>query len=94
MTGSIDAYDSVWDVLTNTPEQAANLRARSELMGQIAQLVTDGGWTHAEAAEHCCVTQPRIIDLLRGRVSRFSIDALVNIATALGRTVHIKLQAT
>ena len=54
-------------------------------MGQIAQLVTDGGWTHAEAAEHCCVTQPRIIDLLRGRVARFSIDALVNIATALGR---------
>jgi predicted XRE-type DNA-binding protein len=93
MTRSIDAYASVWDALTDTPERAANLRARSELMGQVAQLVNDGGWSQVEAAEHCRVTQPRISDLLRGRVSRFSIDALVNIATALGRTVHIKLQA-
>lgn len=93
MTRSIDAYASVWDALADTPEQAANLRARSELMGQIAQLVKEGGWTGAEAAEHCRVTQPRIDDQLRGRVSRFSIDALVNIATALGRTVHFQQQA-
>ncbi|MEO6745822.1 MAG: XRE family transcriptional regulator, partial [Caldimonas sp.] len=44
------------------------------------------------AATRCGITQPRINDLLRGRVSRFSIDALVNIATALGRTVHFELQ--
>jgi Helix-turn-helix domain len=42
----------------------------------------------------CCgVTQPRINDLLRGRVSRFSLDALVNIATAMGRRVHLELEA-
>ncbi len=91
--GSADTYASVWDALADTPEQAANLRARSELMRQIAQLVKDGGWTQVEAAERCGITQPRINDLLRGRVSRFSIDALVNIATALGRTVHFELQA-
>jgi predicted XRE-type DNA-binding protein len=39
------------------------------------------------------VTQPRINDLLRGRVSRFWLDALVDIATAMGREVHFKLQA-
>ncbi|MGH9904514.1 MAG: XRE family transcriptional regulator, partial [Pyrinomonadaceae bacterium] len=39
------------------------------------------------------VTQPRMNDLLRGRVSRFSLDALVNIATAIGRRVRIELEA-
>lgn len=92
-SGASDRYASVWDALADSPEQAANLRARSELMRQIAQLVEDGGWTQVEAAERCGVTQPRLNDLLRGRVSRFSIDALVNIATALGRTVRVELQA-
>jgi predicted XRE-type DNA-binding protein len=89
---SIDTYASVWDALSDTPEQAANLRARSELMQQIAQVVKDSGWTQVDASTRCGITQPRINDLLRGRVSRFSIDALVNIATALGRTVHLELQ--
>jgi predicted XRE-type DNA-binding protein len=47
--------------------------------------------TPEQAAEHCGVTQPRINDLLRGRVSRFSLDALVNIATALGQRVNLEL---
>ena len=45
----------------------------------------------ADAAAQCGVTQPRINDLLRGRISRFSLDALVNIAAALGRRVHVEL---
>ena len=90
---STEIYASVWDALADTPAQAANLRARAELMQQIAQVVKDSGWTQADAAAHCGITQPRINDLLRGRVSRFSIDALVNIATSLGRTVHIDLKA-
>ena len=86
-------FTSVWDAIADTREQAANLRARSELMRQIAAIVKASGWTQLEAAQRCGVTQPRMNDLLRGRVSRFSIDALVNIATAIGRTVHIELQA-
>lgn len=90
---AIQTYDSVWDAITDTPEQAANLRARAELMRQIARIVNASGWTQAEAALRCGVTQPRMNDLLRGRVSRFSIDALVNLATAMGRTVRFELQA-
>lgn len=86
-------YDSVWDALADTPEQAANLRARTELMQKIAEIVKENGWTQVEAARRCGVTQPRINDLLRGRVSRFSLDALVNIATAIGRRVHVELDA-
>lgn len=88
-----NAYASVWDALTDTPEQAANLRARADLMRQIAELIQAEGWKQVEAAERCGVTQPRINDLLRGRVSRFSLDALVNIATALGKRVHVELEA-
>ena len=86
-------FDSVWDAIADTPEQAANLRMRAELMTQIAEIISENGWKQAEAAAHCGVTQPRINDLLRGRVSRFSLDALVNIATALGRRVHVALEA-
>ena len=87
-----DTYASVWDALADTPEEAGNLRVRAELMEQIAAIVQKGGWTQVEAATRCGVTQPRINDLLRGRISRFSLDALVNIASALGRRVHVELE--
>jgi predicted XRE-type DNA-binding protein len=89
----IETFNSVWDALADTPEQGANLRARAELMRQIAAVIEANGWKQSEAAIHCGVTQPRINDLLRGRVSRFSLDALVNIATAIGRRVHVALEA-
>jgi predicted XRE-type DNA-binding protein len=88
-----ESFDSVWDAITDTPGEAANLRARAELMRQIAAFVKKQGWTQVEAAQHCGVTQPRINDLLRGRVSRFSLDALVNISTALGCRVRVDLEA-
>lgn len=88
-----ESYASVWDAIADTPGQAANLRARAELMRQISALVRKQGWTQAEAAQHCGVTQPRINDLLRGRISRFSLDALVNISAALGCRVRVDLDA-
>lgn len=86
-------FASVWDAIADTPEEAANLRARAELMQQIAVIIKAKGWKQTQAAAHCGVTQPRMNDLLRGRVSRFSLDALVTIATALGRRVRIELDA-
>jgi predicted XRE-type DNA-binding protein len=88
-----EVYKSVWDAISDTPEEAANLRARADLMMQIVAIVKESDWKQAEAAAHCGITQPRMNDLLRGRISRFSLDALVNIATALGRRVHIELEA-
>jgi predicted XRE-type DNA-binding protein len=88
---TIETFSSVWDALADTPEEAANLRLRSALMQQIAAILEASGWTQAEAATRCGVTQPRINDLLRGRIARFSLDALVNIAAALGRKVTVSL---
>ena len=85
-------FASVWDAIADTPEEAANLRVRSELMDKISVLIRENQWTQAEAAAHCHVTQPRMNDLLRGRISRFSLDALVNIAAALGKRVHVELE--
>lgn len=87
------SYASVWDAIADTPEQAANLRARAELMQKIAKRLKRTHWAQAEVAKRCGVTQPRVNDLLRGKVSRFSLDALVNIATALGCRVRVDLEA-
>lgn len=91
--GTQDTFTNVWDAIADTPEQAANLQARAELMRQIVALVKAQTWKQAEAGTHCGVTQPRMNDLLQGRISRFSLDALVNIATALGQRVHLVLEA-
>lgn len=87
-----EAYSSVWDAIADTPEQAANLQTRAELMRSIAAIVEKQHWTQTEAARRCGVTQPRMNDLLRGRISRFSLDALVNIAARLGR-VQVRIEA-
>jgi predicted XRE-type DNA-binding protein len=84
-----EEFANVWDAICDTPEEAANLTLRSDLMDKIEDLIKESGWTQAEAAKRCGVTQPRINDLLRGRISRFSLDALVNIASALGRKVTV-----
>lgn len=86
-------FANVWDAIADSPEEAANLTVRSELMNEIEEIIQKNGWTQAEAAKRCGVSQPRINDLLRGRISRFSVDALVNIAAALGQKVKIRLEA-
>ena len=88
----VESFASVWDAIADTPEQAATLRARSALMRQITAIVKESNWTQTEAAQRCGVTQPRLNDLLRSRVSRFSLDVLVNVAAAVGREVHFDLQ--
>ncbi len=88
-----ETYASVWDAISDTPEEAANLQARAQLMRQISELVKSKRWKQTEAARHCGVTQPRLNELLRGRIRRFSLDALVNIATSLGQRVKIEIEA-
>ena len=89
-----DRFESVWDAIADTPEEAANLRVRSDLMDKISELIAANGWTQVEAAAQCGLTQPRISDLLRGRISRFSLDALVKIAVALGQRAQVVLAVT
>lgn len=88
-----ESYSSVWDAIADTPEEAENFRLRSELMTRIKAFIKEHEWTQIQAAKHCKVTQPRMNDLLRGRISRFSLDDLVNMVVALGQRVYIELKA-
>ncbi len=88
-----ETFTSVWDAIADTPGEAANLKARADIMRQIEAIIRAHGWKQAEAAARCGITQPRVNDLLRGRIANFSLDALVNIAAALGQRVSVKLDA-
>ena len=84
-------YTSIWDALEDTKEAAANMRVRSALMIDIQRYVERHRLTQAEAAKRFGVTQPRLNDLLRGRIHKFSVDALVNMLAAAGREVAIRV---
>jgi predicted XRE-type DNA-binding protein len=71
------------------PAEAENLRVRSELMIQIRRLIEERKLTQAAAAKLFGVTQPRVSDLVRGRIELFSIDGLVNMLATAG--VHVRL---
>ena len=86
-----EEYKNVWDALADTPEEGTNLRLRSELMSEVSSFIEDRHWTQSEAAARCGITQPRMNDLLRGRISKFSLDALVNITASLGLTVRMRV---
>ena len=81
-------FDSVWDALEDSPAEAANMKARSGLMIAIREVVEGWQLTQADAARRLGVTQPRLNDLLRGRIDKFSLDALMMLATGAGLTVE------
>ncbi len=68
-------------------EEAENLRIRSELMARLARVIKDQDLTQAEAARIFGVTQPRVSDLVRGKIDLFSIDMLVNMLAKAGLKV-------
>ena len=82
--------DSVFYDLAETPEEAANLTARGVLMIAIEQRIAEEGWTQAEAGAHLHVTQPRVSDLLNGKITKFSLDALVNMLPPVGLTFEVR----
>ena len=84
-------FESVWDALSDTPEEAANLRLRAELMDEIVSFILKQNWNREEAARRCGVTCPRMDELLEGTLSEFSLDALINLATSLGLPLRIKV---
>lgn len=83
-------FTSAFDALCDTPAEAANMRLRADLMMRISQIIQENGWTQKQAASHCGLTQPRINDLLNGKIDKFSLDALVNIHAQLGQSVSLQ----
>ena len=86
-------FQSVWDAIESRPEAAAHIRLRSDLMSSLRERVESWNTTQARAAKRLHVTQPRLNNLLRGRIDRFSLDALVEIAEHAGLEVRIRIRA-
>jgi predicted XRE-type DNA-binding protein len=84
-------FASVWDAVEDTPLAAAGMRARSELMMALEAWVKTSGITQAEAAKVLGVTQPRMSDLMRGKINLFGLDALVSMATAAGLQIEMRV---
>jgi predicted XRE-type DNA-binding protein len=84
-------FNNVWDAIELTPAETANMKARAELMLAIRNTVETWGLTQAATAKRLRLTQPRMNDLLRGRIDKFSLDALINLATAAGLAVRVEV---
>jgi predicted XRE-type DNA-binding protein len=84
-------FASIWDAIEATPEAAASMRVRAELMIEVQRYVEKSHLTQTEAAKRLGITQPRLNDLLRGRVNKFSVDALVNMLARAGRQVAVRV---
>jgi predicted XRE-type DNA-binding protein len=85
------SFENVWDALEESSAEAANMSMRSSLLIAIEQQVRGWNVTQAEAARRLGITQPRLNDLLRGRITNFSLDTLINLAGQAGLTVRLDI---
>jgi predicted XRE-type DNA-binding protein len=86
------SYANVWDAIEDTPEAAAAMTMRSDLMITLVEHVKSWKLTQAAAAKRLDITQPRLNDLLRGRINNFSIDALITLARKAGLSVELRIK--
>ena len=74
--------------------EAQNLLLRTDLMIKIEQLIQKSGLIQSEAAKVLGITQPRINDMLKGRIEKFSLNALVNMVARAGMEVKMTIRKT
>lgn len=84
-------FSSVWDAIEDTPAEAENMKLRSSLMIALTAHIENRKLSQTAAAELFGVTQPRVSDLTRGKIDRFSLDTLVNMAVAAGMQVALQV---
>ena len=86
---SDNRFANIWDAIEGDPGQAENMKLRSHLMMALRDHISQQGLNQVAAASLLGVTQPRISDLVRGKIDLFSLDTLVNMLAAAG--LHIEL---
>lgn len=89
---SNERFASVWDAIADTPAEAENMKLRSTLMMALKEHIARTGMGQSQAAKLFGVTQPRVSDLLRGKINLFGLDTLVNMAVAAGLRVEMRVQ--
>jgi predicted XRE-type DNA-binding protein len=86
-------FKSVWDALEDDPIRVQNLKLRSATMIEITEKIAAMGLTQTEAAKLLTISQPRVSALLQGKISKFRLDSLVDMAHRLGLNVSIRIAA-
>jgi predicted XRE-type DNA-binding protein len=84
-------FVNVWDAIEDTPAQAENMKLRSVLIMALKDHIGRTGLSQLEAAKLLGVTQPRISDLMRGKIDLFGLDTLVNMIGAAGLHVEMRV---
>lgn len=84
-------YENVFDAIETDPAIAENLKLRAQLMNALIRHIEKAALTQRQAAELFGVTQPRVSDLVRGKIDRFTIDMLVNMLARVGKKLTIKV---
>jgi predicted XRE-type DNA-binding protein len=77
-------FSSVWDAIEDSAAEAASMKLRAKLAIEIIERMQERKLTQAKAAELIGITQPRVSDLMRGRLNLFSLDSLVDMADRIG----------
>lgn len=85
-------FASVWDAIEDTPDAAEHMKIRSSLTTALKQHIREQDWTQAEAAKALGVTQPRISDLMRGKIALFGIEALIALLNAAGLKIEVQVR--
>lgn len=89
----VQSFNDVFDALEDSPQAAANMRARADMMRPLIHHVSLWNVTQEVAAKRLGVSRPRLNDLLRGKLGKFSLDALVNLTTSAGLILQIRVDA-
>ena len=87
----MSGFANVWDALSPTPAGAANMTARSDLLIALQRTIVSWGVTNEAAAKRLDIARPRVSDLVAGKISKFSLDALVNLASQAGLSVELRI---
>ena len=84
---------NVFEALESDPATAENLKIRSQLMSILSEHIRKEGLTQTQAAKLFEVSQPRVSDLIRGKIERFTIDMLITMLSRTGRKVQVKVSS-
>ncbi|TBG52592.1 helix-turn-helix domain-containing protein [Rhizobium leguminosarum] len=77
-------YDNVFESIVDNKDEAADLSFRADLLSALVDLLEDRGWKQAQIAEALEIAQPRVSELIRGKVHLFSADRLIGYLGRLG----------
>lgn len=88
----METYASVWDAVADSPDEARDLELRAELMDRLEAYTTEEGITRRVAARRLGVSRSRVRELVNGRISKFTIYELVNLAAGANLPVGVSIR--